>query len=477
MQGMITPYQIPDLLETQEKTEEAKSHIVVDLQMHPTELNTLLIGYETAVFIWNIRENTIRKSFTLLHLDKSNPYRNANLTSLAWSPNGSRFIAGYDDGCTHLWDIKNDQKPISSRKLSQNFSSTHQEENIAEPIYQIAWYANIATHRSYIVVAGGTHPTDIKGLNILEYDLDSDSKEPKKQSIMPLPTDLSHFLILSTDPYYLGMHNPFGIMVVGQDHCLRAYSFDHGYPQFKLPPALEFLGPNVSHACHLSQLPSTSYKKLSSIVPLDRKTRYFPITGGVAGPNHIYHVESNDLLLTIHQGEIVKFWDASYTALRPLSHLTIHCLDDVENPDAFICCLDVNKENGAFTIGFSDGTILIYECFIEEPEEPATDIKLKSRHEEIISSCDDTLKEISGLLEDMGPDSDTEQHDDNTNPFIIPVPTQQQSPVEVPEIPTPIKSKIFKRLDKAGNNSGFYASIKVSLNSPIKSVVSIGESM
>lgn len=482
MQGTITPYQIPDLLETQEKTEEAKSHIVVDLQMHPTELNTLLIGYETAIFIWNIRENTIRRSYTLHGLDKSSPYRNANLTCLAWSPNGSRFIAGYDDGCTHLWDVKNDQKPISSRKLSQTFfhPSTTNEENVTEPIYQIAWYANVATHRSYIVVAGGTNPIDIKGLNILEYDLDSESREPKKQSIMPLPTDLSHFIILSTDPYYLGMHNPFGIVVVGQDHCLRAFSFDHGYPSLKLPPALEFLGPNVSHACHLSQLPSTCYKKLSSIVTMDRKTRYFPITGGVAGPNHVYHVDSNDLLLTIHQGEIVKFWDASYTALRPLSHLTIHCLDDVENPDAFLCCLDVNKENGAFTIGFSDGTILIYECQTEQPEEPAMDPRLKSRNEEFINNCDDTLKEISGLLEDMGPDSDSEQHDvpeDSTNPFVTPLPTHQQAHIEVPETPSPIKSKLFKKLDKFGENPGFYASFKITLNSPIKSVVSIGESM
>ncbi|KAI7893633.1 WD40-repeat-containing domain protein [Mucor mucedo] len=481
MQGIITPYQIPDLLETQqEKSEEANSsHIVVDLQMHPTELNTLLIGYETTVFIWNIRENTIRKSFSLHNLDKSSPYRNARLTSLAWSPNGSRFIAGYDDGCTHLWEIKNEQKPISSRKLSQNFVPGNKEENVTEPIYQIAWYANVATHRSYVVVAGGTNPADIKGLNILEYDLDSDSREPKKQSIMPLPTDLSHFVILSTDPYYLGMHNPFGIMVVDQNHCLRAYSFDHGYPPLKLPPALEFLGPNVSHACHLSQLPATSYKKLSSIVSLDRKTRYFPITGGVAGPNHIYHVESNDILITIHQGEIVKFWDASYTALRPLSHLTIYCLDHVETPDAFLCCLDVNKENGAFTIGFSDGTILIYECHTEEPEEePVIDARAKSRHEEIITSCDDTLKEISGLLEDMGPDSDTEHHnDDNNNPFVVPVPTLQEPPTEVPETPSPMKSKIFKRLDKSGDKPGFYASVKVALNSPVKSVVSIGESI
>jgi frataxin-like iron-binding protein CyaY len=345
----------------------------------------------------------------------------------------------------------------------------------------------------------------------LEYDLDSESREPKKQTIMPLPTDLSHFIILSTNPYHSGMFNPFGIAVVGADHCLRTYSFEHGFPALKLPPALEFLGPNVINGCHIPQFPEIAFKKLAAITAMDRKTKYFPITGGVAGPDHVYHVDSNDLLLTIHQGEVVKFWDASYTALRPLSHLTIHCLDDVENPDALLCCLDVNKENGALSIGFSDGSIIVYECQAEKIEEPRGDPKIMSRNEEFINSCDDTLKEISDLLEDMGHESDSEhpnvEADDKnpfvtaqspqppqpslepTNPFVTPSPNHQQAlpqrpQPEVlveqhrPETPVqPKKSKYFKRLDKFKEAPGFYAALKISLDSPIQSIVSIGESM
>ncbi|KAI9273991.1 WD40-repeat-containing domain protein [Helicostylum pulchrum] len=493
MQGTITAYQIPDLLDALDEPAEEKSHIVVDLQVHPTELNTLLIGYESTVFIWNIRENTIRRSFSLRRLDKSNPYRNANLTSVAWSPNGQRFMCGYDDGCIHLWDIKNDQKPISSRKLSETFLPHHKKENnLAEPIYQIAWY--VLNQKSFVIVAGGTDPADLKGLNILEFDLESESKEPKKQSIMPLDTDLSHFVILSTEPYYSGMHNPFGIAVVGQDLCLRAYSFDHGFPQLKLPPALEFLGPNVLNACHLPQLPTDAYKKLSSITTIDRRTRYFPITGGVAGSDHVYHIDSNDILLTIHRGEVVKFWDASYTALRPLSHLTINCLEHIETAaDVFLCCIDINKETGAFTVGFSDGTILVYQCQIEQPEDVVRmDPRLKSRNEEFIDHCDDTLKEISDLLEDMH-DSDSEQqqhHNEpvvepentSTNPFVTPSPTHHQVPKKLPvdqapETPAPKKSKVFKTLERVTDSPGFYASLRIQLNSPIKSVVSIGDSI
>ncbi|KAK4514310.1 uncharacterized protein ATC70_001902 [Mucor velutinosus] len=524
MQGTMTPYQIPDLLENQEVIDPAEishQHIVVDLQMHPTELNTLLIGYEAIVFVWNIRESTIRRSYSLRKLDKSSIYRNANLTCFAWSPNGSRFIAGYDDGCTHLWDVKNEQKPITSRRISEAFSALAGEEGaaVSEPIYQMAWYANTAAHKSYVVVAGGSSALDIQGLNVLEFDLDSDSREAKKQSIMPLPTDLSHFLILSTDPYYLGMHNPLGIAVVGADHCLRVLSLEHGFPLFKLPPALEFLGPTILNACHIPQLPLAAFKKLAGMTVSDRQTRYLPITGGVAGPEHVYHIDANDLLVTIHQGEVVKFWDASYTALRPLSHLTIHCLDDLVDQEAFLCCLDVNKTNGTLTVGFSDGSILIYEYQPDAQIPTDIDPRLRKRNEEFINSCDDTLKEISDLLEDMGSVSDTQEEAEHTatantnpflseqavppqpptaetatNPFLSPSPTHQHQPEQQqqqqPDIPSeastpqlPLRntsrpSPIFHSINKHGDKAGFYPVVRVSLGKlPIKSVVSVGDAI
>jgi WD40 repeat protein len=507
MQGIITPYQIPDLLESQE--EAPQNHIVVDLQMHPTELNTLLIGYECTVFIWNIRENTIRRSYSLRKLDKANPYRNANLTCLAWSPNGSRFIGGYDDGCIHLWEVKNEHKPLSSRKLSESFlPPTEDQSSTTDPIYQVAWYASDVAQKSYIVLAGGLNPTDIQGLNVLEFDLESESREAKKQTIMPLPTDLSHFLILATNPFYSGL-NPSGIAVIGADHCLRVYSLEHGFPLLKLPPALEFLGPNVLNACHIPHLPSTAFKKLTGITLADRSVRYLPITGGVAGPEHVYHIDANDLLLTIHQGEWIKCWDASYTALRPLSQLTIHCLEDLEDKDAFLCCLDINKNNGALAVGFSDGSVLIYEYHSDPEPKYETDPRILLKNQEIIDQCDDTLKEISGLLEDMGPITDSEEVEehptnnpfipnppppqqedsaDSTNPFHTSSPTHQQQPKHeneivlnstTPQLPPRNQSKpsIFKKINKTGETAGFYAYLKMSFSSPIKSVLSLGESL
>ncbi|KAI8883801.1 WD40 repeat-like protein [Backusella circina FSU 941] len=519
--GKFTEYQIPNLLmdmqqqQQQQQQKRGSGDLVVALHLHPTDLDTLLIGYETGVYLWNIREKAVKRIFSLLRLE--DPYRGGRLTCLSWSPNGNRFIAGYDDGCTHMWDIRNDNKPINSRKLLQTsfVPSTDAKATPTEPIYQMAWYTN--ENKSYIVVAGGIDPHDIQGLSVLEFDLESDAKESKKQTIMPLPVDLSHFLILGGSNPYSNLHNPFGIAVVGADHCLYVYSMD-GMP-LKLPPALEFLGPDVTNACHLPQLPDAAFRRLTAVTKGDRATRWLPITGGIAGPEHIYHIDSNDLLLTIHKGEVIKFWDASYTALRPLSHLTLRCLDDLGSRDNFLCCLDINKTNGAFSIGFVDGSVLVYE-YISDPVDPTAPTNEHqqlsqaelSRNEKFINSCDDTLKEIGDLLNDMNEDDEHEEVENptltepeqssNTNPFLNtnneendnkkpatePSPQQQQNPFETkqktPSSPpseaeieqTPTKS-IFTNLNKTGNSAGFYAALKITLNATITSVVSVGESI
>ncbi|CEI89980.1 hypothetical protein RMCBS344292_04316 [Rhizopus microsporus] len=492
-QGVITEYQIPDLLPEEE---EQQNHVIVDLQLHPTDLNLLLIGYESIVHIWDIRDRSIRKSYTLRKLDVD--YKNGNLTCLAWSPNGTRFIGGYDDGYTHLWDINSDKRPIASRRLFQHYTASSE----VEPIYQIAWYTDKVEKKSFVIVAGGAHPADTLGLNLLEFDYDGESKEPKKQTIMPLASDLSHFLILSTNPYYGGIQNPFGIAIVGSDHSFKIYGLDHGFPQLKLPPALEFVDPCILTACYLPQLPDSAYTLLSSMASSDRRTRYAPITGGIAGPEHVYHIQSNDLLLTIHQGELIKFWDASYTALRPLPHLTIECTRDLGTREAIICCLDVNKSTGALAVGFSNGSIIIYEYVAERQEEEttATSTEHLSRQEELINQCDTTLKEISDLLEDMGSVDENDLHaDDSHNPFILneqqmsdqhPIDNNNNNPFveSAPPPPDttqkePIKDKqatqpsIFQKIDVSDNVCGYHAALHIRLDVAVRSVTSIGDSL
>lgn len=497
MQGLFAPYQIPDLLDTEssghQQNGQTEKHIVVDLQMHPTELNTLLVAYDSAVFLWSIKENTIKRTFSLRRLDKSSPYHTANLTCLVWSPNGTRFMAGYDDGCVHLWDLKQEHKPVASRRLSETFLHISDDSSQpAEPVYQMAWYLSAATNRSYLVVAGGMNLTDIQGLNVLEFDLNCELREPKKQTIMPLPTDLSHFVILSKECYHLSMVDPFAIAIIGSDHCLRVLSLEHGFPSLQLPPALDFLSPFIISACHIPQLPENVFKKLTT-TDTKNNMHYIPLTGGIAGPEHVYRIESNDLLITIHQGEVIKFWDASYTALRPLDQLSVHCLADLEDSSAFLCCLDVNKKSGVLSIGFSNGSILLYNYHAPAPEPPTSN----SKNQQFIDSCDDTLKEISDLLDDMNSISDHETHTSTmsaeqlnvtTNPFE----SAQGSEKELPNQPTTEDDKNDKPLPKTTSHSsnfrdisianensvGYCASLSINLgNSPITNIMSVNASM
>ncbi|KAI8987108.1 WD40-repeat-containing domain protein, partial [Pilobolus umbonatus] len=456
LQGVITQYQISDLL----PEEDTGSHVVIDLKMHPSDLNTLLIGYESGAMIWSIKEKIVRKTFSLSKLDSANPFRKGRLTCFAWSPSGTRFIGGYDDGCIHLWDTRNDQKPACSRKLLQAQLATSPTEEdaandtAADPIYQIAWYINESTHKSCVIVAGGIQSADICGLTLLEYDLDSEPKEPKKQTIIPLQDDLSQFLMLSSDPYYQGMYNPLGIAIIDVHGGLQVLNLiEHGYPLLKLPPAIEFLGPDVLNACHLPQIPDVTFRKLAQFTNADKETKYFPITGGLTGPDHVYKFESNDLLLTIHRGELVKFWDASFVALRPLSHLTIRCLDEVSTPQSFIRCLDLNKTTGHVSMGFNDGSIVLYKYRRDRFQPETNDPKIVTRNDLFINNCDDTLKDLNELLDGM--DSTESVDDQGVHEH---TPDVQQPP---PEPPT--DSKIFHKLQREGDSAGFYPSLKITL--------------
>ncbi|KAI9245254.1 hypothetical protein BY458DRAFT_529000 [Sporodiniella umbellata] len=477
--GTITQYQIPDLL-----PEEENNRFIVDLQLHPIDLNILLIGYESVIYIWDIREKVIKKSFSLRRLESDS--KSGNLTCLSWSPNGFRFIGGYDDGYIHLWDLSHEKRPITSRKLFQHYTSSSE----IEPIYQIAWFTNELERKSFVVLAGGAHPADTLGLNLLEFDYDGEAKEPKKQTIMPISFELSHFLILSANPYYGGMRNPFGIVAVGSDCSITMFA----------PPALEFLVPPVVSACFLPQLPENAYKILSAVTKADKNVRHAPISGGLTGPDHVYRIDSNDILLTIHQDESIKFWDASYTALRPLSHLTIHPLADLGTREAIVCCIDINKTNGTCVAGFSTGELLVYEHFPEDQEERSSDAIAISVHDEAINQCDNTLKEIAELLEDMNTDEENTEHNrDDKNPFLLDESNQENSastrsphqntveslPAELPqdELKDTVKtkaslsdqSKIFSKPDHQVSGHGYQAVLKVSLGSIVRSVTSIGE--
>ncbi|KAF7732745.1 hypothetical protein EC973_000016 [Apophysomyces ossiformis] len=421
--GMLAKVSIPNLLTTVEKDDgggaiDRLDHVVVALQMHPTNLDFILIGYSSVIFLWDIREHTIRRAFTLRNLDVNNPLRNARLTCFTWSPRGDRIVGGYDDGYMHFWDANNDQMPIFSRQALQSHLPPSASPDPCEPVYQLAWYVDTTLQKTYLLVAGGSSIPEIRGIHVLEFDLDSESKDARKQSIIHSPVDVVDFIFICREPYFLGMHNPFGVLVIGSDNVLRAYSFDHGYPLLTLPPALDFLEPAVMNICQAFMVPETTFRKLCTANGSQGPVKYLPLTGGIAGNGHVYKIPSNDIFMTIHSDEAIKFWDAAFTSLRPLPYLTVHCKDGMNDPKAQVCCVDLNPKTGCLSVGCSDGTILVYE-FVTALEQ-SSDV-----NDKVIENCDSTLKEISDLLKDME-ETTAEQPDGNDSH------EQENKPEEVP---------------------------------------------
>lgn len=384
-------YGIPDLvqLEKEQTTGEPgppeKQSVVVALHMHPSDLNTLLIGYESGAYMWNIRDQTIRRTFGI--------GREQHLTCLAWSPCGQKFMIGYDDGSMHLWDIRNDQRPLFSRRVFQACPSSSPPTEPCEPIYQLTWYLDQAKDKSYLIAAGGSDLPDIKGLHVMEFN--GNDNEARKQTILPTPVDVAEFVLLGSEPYFLGARNPLGIAVVGSDGALRSYGLDHGYPLLTPPPAMDFLDPPVARFFHISQIPEHTFRMLTSVPP--SAAHYLPLTGGAAGAGHIYRFPSNDILITIHEAEVIRFWDASFTGLRPLPHLTVQCRDHIQEKDAYITQLEFDPATGALYLAFSNQTLLKFNY----KQDASND---RSMQQTFVDNCDDTLKEISELLDDMNRD-------------------------------------------------------------------------
>lgn len=395
--GVFASYGIPDLIldeiQNDPKTpvinnDDRAGSQVIAIQMHPTDLNTVLIGYPAAVFMWSVREQTVKRIFVL---DRTK-YR-GRLTCFAWNPCGNRFMAGYNDGYMHMWDIRSDHKPILSRKVFQACPTTSPADEHGEPISQLMWYFDDAARKSFLAIAGGASLPDIHGIHILEFAMDGDVRDARKQTILPTPVDISNFILLSSGPYYSGSKDPLGVAIIGSDGALRAYGIDHGYPELELPPALQFLDPPFSSAYHYTNITVDTFQRMTAPVNNGAPPRFLPLAGGAAGSGHVYRIPSNDILITVHERDIIRFWDASYTSLRPLPHLTISCRDQLNSANTHIQHITMDQSSSSIAVAFDNGSIHVYNLPLMCEDTQASEV--------LASGCNDTLDELSELLEDM----------------------------------------------------------------------------
>ncbi|RUS24003.1 WD40-repeat-containing domain protein [Jimgerdemannia flammicorona] len=379
--GRTTEYNIPNLMaewrEVQRKEQEGdhpssdrpkyrKVDMVVALQFHPKDLNQLLIGYQTGAILFNIKQNLAVRVFEF----SSSQERRSHLTVLSFKPDGTHIAAGYDDGLLVFWDIRYEEKPLAARPVYEaepdrtSTSSRRTSTFSQEPIYRLAWCSPASLDESFLIVAGGSGPPGLHGLHLLNFGKEANYRTPKRQTVLPVPEDISDFIVLPwSSPWYLGTHDPLGVIVLTAGGALRAVNVQPGAPEYQLPSSLDFLNPRTVQAFFFPQIRDHVFQVLAAQPAEDGPSQHphLPLTGGSALENHVHRVRSLDLLATAHVDGSVRLWDASFVALRGMPWLTVQTRVDVPREGrAEACSVDVCTMTGEMAVGLKSGCVLVY---------------------------------------------------------------------------------------------------------------------
>ncbi|QRV80121.1 potassium voltage-gated channel family protein [Ceratobasidium sp. AG-Ba] len=178
--------------------------MVIDLAIHPRDLNLLLIGYERGIVVWNLVDQKPASHYALSLLPGApgamlQPERSPMLmeerspppTCVAWHPDGRLFAIGHMDGCISFWSVEEEDKPLDVRTVDR--AGVHKVDFEAfaaaaalppgnshapthEPIYKLVWTpkrlapnTTVSAKGSYLTVLGGLQPSTPPGIPCLYF--------------------------------------------------------------------------------------------------------------------------------------------------------------------------------------------------------------------------------------------------------------------------------------------------------------------
>jgi syntaxin-binding protein 5 len=340
----LTPLKIPNLWRAQFPRSRLTS--VVTLALHPRDIGSLLIGYNSGAVIYSFKQNKALNFFNYI-LPKGAPGgdsdpaiifkdREPPLTQAVWHPTGTFILTGHEDSSIVIWDAK-DGRVIQARTLQDtnvdkpgpaSFTpgSVDGSFTLKSPIFKIAWCANQDPDDTAILVAGG-QPSNIspKSLTLFEmgrtpvyatssWQLLSDHFEnPKRQRILPCPPGsevVDLFLIPRASPHFAGCHDPIAIIALLASGELITLSFPTGMP---ICP---------TNQLHLSMTLVHPYINHMSLAPVER-TRWLGMTekrshgphflhGGAGAIYPLKRFEYRNIVQTAHADGTVRLWDAGH---------------------------------------------------------------------------------------------------------------------------------------------------------------------
>jgi hypothetical protein len=319
---------------------------VVTLALHPRDIGSLLIGYNSGAVIYSFKQNKALNFFNYV-LPKGAPggdsdpgmvfkQREPPLTQAVWHPTGTFILTGHEDSSIVIWDAK-DGRIVQARTLQDtnvnkpgpgSFSPGAVEGSFAvkSPIFKIAWCANQDPDDTAILIAGG-QPSNItpKSLTLFEmgrtpiyntssWQILSDHFEnPKRQRILPCPPGsevIDLFLIPRSSPHFAGCHDPIAIIALLASGELITLSFPSGMP---ICP---------TNQLHLSMTLVHPYINYANLAPVER-TRWLGMTekrshgpkfihGGAGAVYPMKRFEHRNVVQTAHADGTVRLWDAGH---------------------------------------------------------------------------------------------------------------------------------------------------------------------
>jgi syntaxin-binding protein 5 len=340
----LTPLKIPNLW--REQFPRSRLTSVVTLALHPRDIGSLLIGYNTGAVVYSFKQNKALNFFNYV-LPKGAPggdsdpgmifrEREPPLTQAVWHPTGTFVLTGHEDSSIVIWDAK-DGRIVQARTLQDtnvdkpgpgSFSPGAVEGSFAlkSPIFKIAWCANQDPDDTAILVAGG-QPSNIvpKSLTLFEMGrtpvyatsswqaLSEHFENPKRQRILPCPPGsevVDLFLIPRSSPHFAGCHDPIAIIALLASGELLTLSFPSGMP----------IAP--TNQLHLSMTLVHPYINYLNLAPVER-TRWLGMTekrshgpkflhGGAGAIHPLKRFEHRNIVQTAHADGTVRLWDAGH---------------------------------------------------------------------------------------------------------------------------------------------------------------------
>lgn len=340
----VTPLKIPNLWRAQFPRSQLTS--VVTLALHPRDIGSLLIGYNSGAVIYSFKLNKALNFFNYV-LPKGAPggdsdpgmifrEREPPLTQAVWHPTGTFILTGHEDSSIVIWDAK-DGRIVHARTLQDtninkpgpgSFSPGAVEGSFAmkSPIFKIAWCANQDPDDTAILVAGG-QPSNIspKSLTLFELGrtpiyntaswqvLSDHFENPKRQRILPCPPGsevVDLFLIPRSSPHFAGCHDPIAIIALLASGELVSLSFPSGMPicpTNQLHISMTLVHPYINYV-NLSPVERTKW------LGMTEKRSHGPnfLHGGAGAVNPLKRFEDRNVVQTAHADGTVRLWDAGH---------------------------------------------------------------------------------------------------------------------------------------------------------------------